>query len=383
MKKKVIILGSTGSIGSRTLDVIRDFTDIFEVVGLSSNNRIDILEKQINEFNPKCIVFGDTINYLTAEKIAKTKNIEIFKGLSGLVKMIEEFECDIVVVATVGFTGLLPTLKAIELNRTIALANKEVLVTAGHLVMSQAKQKKVNILPIDSEHNAIFQCLFGQDKSAISKIILTASGGPFRNYKPEKLKHVTIQDALKHPTWNMGAKITIDSSTLMNKGFEVIEGMHLFDVPIDLIDVVIHPQSVIHSLVEFIDGSILAQLGKTDMYLPIQNILTFPQRYKTHLKSINLTELGDLSFYKPNKEMFPCLRIAYDAGRTGGTIPAAMNAANEIAVEKFLNGEISFTDIPLIIEYTLSRHKNIQNPDLDSIIHADVSSRETARNYVR
>lgn len=383
MKKKILILGSTGSIGRRTLDVIRDFSEMFSVVGLSSYNRYENLIEQIEEFQPKFIAFGDTENFSKIQSYVADKNIKLFKGAQGLSCLVEESDCDLVVVATVGFAGLLPTLKAIEQKKQIALANKEVLVTAGHLVMKKAKENNIPVLPIDSEHNAIFQCLFGQDKKSMRRIILTASGGPFRAFTPEELSNVTIKQALNHPTWNMGAKITIDSATLMNKGFEVIEGKHLFDVSIEAIDVVIHPQSVIHSMVEFIDGSILAQMGRTDMYLPIQNTLTYPERKKTALKPLDFAGLSELTFSKPNTKMFPCLRFAYEAGKAGGVLPTAMNAANEIAVQRFLSGEIGFNDIPATIDSVVSKQTNIQDPDLDTIKEIDKISRELAYKYGR
>jgi len=382
MKKRVMILGSTGSIGCRTLDVIRDFPDLFEVSGLSSLSKFGVLKEQVREFHPKAIAFGDMGKWEVVKNFANQVGIQIFKGKDGLVKMVEEVETDIVVVATVGSAGLFATLKAIALNHIIALANKEVLVTAGHLVMKLAREKNVPILPIDSEHNAIFQCLIGQDKNAIRRIILTASGGPFRKFSPEDLKNVSLKDTLDHPTWKMGPKITVDSATMMNKGFEVIEGKYLFDISIDAIDVVIHPQSIIHSMVEFIDGSILAQLSRTDMYLPIQNVLTYPERKKTTLEPLDLTTISALSFEKPDLNIFPCLGFAYEAGRLGGTYPTALNASNEIAVERFLKEEISFIDIPRIIEFVMKSHSNSSDPDLETIQETDKIAREMARNYV-
>lgn len=380
MLKKILILGSTGSIGTRTLDVVRDFSGQFSVCGLSTYGQIDLLKEQVEEFRPKAINVTNPDKAEEARALAETCKIRLTCGEKGLIELISICEPDIVVVATVGIAGLEPTLFALEQGCDVALANKEVLVTGGRLVMAKAKEKGVHIRPIDSEHNAVAQCLMGQSRSKLRRIILTASGGPFRNFSWEELEHVTPDQALVHPTWRMGNKITIDSATLMNKGFEVIEGHHLFDLSVDRIEVVIHPQSIIHSLVEFVDGSLLAQLSVTDMYLTIQSALFYPERFPNRFDPLDLSGLDALTFEKPDPERFPCLLYAYEALRRGGTATVALNAANEIAVERFLDKEISFLQIPRIIRGTLYKHNTIHDPDLGQILEADQRSREIANS---
>jgi len=378
MTKKILVLGSTGSIGTRTLDVVRDFKEEFTICGLSTYGRLDLLEKQIEEFRPAMVNVTDENRKQGCIRFSKGHKVQVTLGEEGLEELVDLCQPDIVVVATVGIAGLKPTLAAIERGCDVALANKEVLVTGGNLVTRAARRKGVRIMPIDSEHNAVTQCLMGQDLSKVRRIILTASGGPFRSLSLKDLEHVTLDQALDHPTWRMGPKITIDSSTLMNKGFEVIEGHHLFNLAAEKIEVVIHPQSIIHSLVEFVDGSLLAQLSVTDMYLTIQSALLFPERLANKFQPLDLAALQALTFEEPDLERFPCLRHAYEALEAGGTATAALNAANEVAVRRFLAGEIPFLKIPRIIGETLKLHEAEPDPDLAQILKADFKAREIA-----
>ncbi len=381
MPKRVIILGSTGSIGTKTLQVIEDFPGAFEVVALSTNSQTGLLAEQAKRHRPRAICVCAEEKANEARHIAATTGAALHLGAQGLVELVERYEADLVVVATVGFVGLLPTIRAIELGRNIALANKEVLVTAGHLAMAAVQQRGVAILPVDSEHNAIFQCLACGGREAVRRIVLTASGGPFRGAKRERLLAITRKEALRHPTWSMGPKITIDSATLMNKGFEVIEAHHLFGVPVERIEVVIHPQSTIHSMVEFVDGSIIAQLGVTDMYLPIQNVLFYPERIANKFPSLDFVNLGRLTFEAPDLVNFPCLAYAYEAARLGGTYPTVLNAANEIAVARFLREEIPFIAIPEIIRDALDAHEGLPAKTLEEIMAADRWARDRAREW--
>ena len=380
--KKVLILGSTGSIGRRALEVIRDFSDRFRVVGLSAHRNLELFEKQVDEFKPSHVCIAEERHRTAASRLEAKWGIPVYPGIDGLCELVHVSGADIVIVATVGVAGLLPTLAAIEQGMTIALANKEVLVAGGDLVMQQARAHGVSILPIDSEHSAVFQCLAGHKSGDVSRIILTASGGPFHEKNHDDMLCVGVEDALAHPTWSMGKKITIDSATLMNKGFEVIECRHLFNVSLDMIDVIVHRQSIIHSMVEFVDGSILAQLGVTDMYLPIQIALSWPERWHNPLSRLNFHELKELTFESPKRELFPCLQYAYDAARAGGTMPAVLNAANEIGVQRFLNKEITFLDIPGTIARVMEKHHVLHNPGLQDILDADGWAREEARQYV-
>jgi 1-deoxy-D-xylulose-5-phosphate reductoisomerase len=382
MKKKVTILGSTGSIGVSALEVIRDFKDRFEVVGFTTNRNVDLLQKQIEEFHPQVACVADTATADKAKLSGRFPKTRVLSGRQSLTDMLLSYEADILVVATVGFVGLFPTLTGIECGMRIGLANKEVLVIAGELVTKRARKCQVEILPIDSEHNAVFQCLGGNDASKIRRVILTASGGPFRDFTAEQMRKVTRAQALNHPTWKMGDKITIDSATLMNKGFEVIEACHLFGVRPDQVEVVVHPQSAVHSMVEFVDGSILAQLGQTSMYLPILNVLSFPERVSNKYEPLDLTRLARLDFLKPDLERFPCLRYAYEACETGGTMPAAMNAANEVAVAAFLEERIPFYGIPEIIRAVMDEHQTITHPDLETLRETDQRAREMAEKHV-
>lgn len=371
--KRISILGSTGSIGTQTLDVIRKNKDKFELVAISANKNIDLLLEQIYEFNPKYVAVYDTDSYLKLKDILDGKNIEILCGMEGLKTISSLDEIDVLLTAIVGMIGLEPTLEAIKHKKDIALANKETLVCAGKLVMEEARKNNVNILPVDSEHSAIFQALNGENKKDIEKIILTASGGPFRGMKKSELINVTKKQALKHPNWSMGQKISIDSSTLMNKGLEVIEAKWLFDV--DNIDVLVHPQSIIHSMIEFIDSSVIAQLGCPDMKLPIQYALTYPERIQSDFERFNLSKIGSLTFENPDIETFPCLKLAYDSLKMGGTYSAVLNSANEVLVNKFLEEKIKFYDIPHYIERCLENHNSIENPTLEEILEIDKVTR--------
>ena len=384
MQKKIAILGATGSIGTQTLDVARKDKNL-SVVGLSAHSNIDLLEEQIKEFKPRvvCVMLEDKAAALQERLIDAGMDTKVTTGLEGLVEIATLEEADIIVTAVVGMIGLLPTIKAIEAKKTIALANKETLVTAGELVMKLAKENGVEILPVDSEHSAIFQCLRGNKHEEVEQIILTASGGPFREYTKEQLENVTVEEALNHPNWKMGSKITIDSATLMNKGLEVIEAKYLFDVLPEQIDVVVHKESIVHSMVEYVDGSTIAQLGMPDMRHPIGYALYYPDR--THLECIpklRLAEIKSLSFEAPKKDVFPCLQYAYDALEIGGTMPAVLNAANEVVVEAFLNGKITFTEIPKIIHTVMEEHICISSPTLEQILESDAWARTCSRKKV-
>lgn len=374
--KKVAIIGSTGSIGIQTLDILGRYSDMFEVAALSANENIDILEEQIRSFKPAKVA---VVNPEKAEMLRKriTPKVEVLSGSESLKALAAMPDVDIVVMAVVGIAGLEATMAAIEAGKYVALANKESLVTGGSLLMDAARKSGGKIIPVDSEHSAIFQCLSGcADINEVNKIILTASGGPFRNYDKESLKQVSVQDALKHPNWKMGKKITIDSATLMNKGLEVIEAVWLFGVNAEQIQVVIHPQSIIHSMVEYIDGSIIAQMSVPDMRLPILYALTYPQRYPGLVQPLNIIEAGELTFSEPDYELFPCLSLAYKAVKIGGTMPTVLNAANEVAVQKFLDGKISFFEIPMLIEKAMRFHKVIENPSIKDILDVDNDTRK-------
>lgn len=374
MQKNIAILGSTGSIGTQSLDVIANFPKEFKVTYLTGNNNVQLLLKQILQFKPKGVVVTNEKSVKELKKQAGGK-IEILFGEEGLLDIVQRSDVDIVVSSLVGFSGLRPTIKAIEAKKKIALANKETLVVAGEIIMPLVDKFKVDLLPVDSEHSAIFQCLVGELSNKVSKIILTASGGPFRTTSKEDLCKVTLAQALKHPNWKMGNKITIDSATLMNKGLEVIEAHWLFGIPADRIDVVVHPQSIIHSMVEFVDGSVKAQLGIPDMKIPIQYALTYPSRSISKFPRVHFPTLGEMTFSEPDRERFPCLQLAFEALNEGGTIPAVMNASNEIAVSKFLKDEISFMDIPHIIGKAMEKHCNKANPSLEEIVEVDKETR--------
>lgn len=380
--RTLTILGSTGSIGTQTLDIVRQFKDDFSINVLTANTRIKELEDQIREFNPKAVAISNEDAWKEFKNTTSFKG-EILCGEEGVIAAASHPDNDIVMQALVGFSGVAPTLAAIEQGATIALANKETLVSAGSIVMKSAKEKQVPILAVDSEHSAILQCMAGEERSMIDKIILTASGGPFREFEKDAFSSITREQALKHPNWVMGQKITIDSATLMNKGFEVIEARWLFDLTPEQIEVVIHPQSIIHSLVQFGDASIKAQLGTPDMRVPIIYALFHPERRHADLPKLDLLTAGNLSFFKPDTERFPCLQLAYDAMKTGGTAPAILNAANEIAVQYFLENKASFLQIPQIIEKVLGQMPIIDNPDIHQIDEADNEARNLAKKFLQ
>jgi 1-deoxy-D-xylulose-5-phosphate reductoisomerase len=377
--KKVLILGSTGSIGINTLNVIRKFPGKFKITALTINKRIDLLEPQIEEFKPELVVIQDKD---AAEELKKKLNrkCKILSGKDGLLFAASQLKYDILVGAMVGFAGLAPTIEAVKRGRRVALANKETLVVAGELVTELCKKHNAEIIPVDSEHSAIYQCLVGESENQINKLILTASGGPFLNASKETFCNVTVKEALNHPNWNMGNKITIDSASMMNKGLEVIEAHWLFGISKNKIEVVIHPQSIVHSMVEFIDGSIKAQLGLPDMKLPIQYALSFPERFGNDFPRTYLPKIGSLTFFEPDINKFECLKIAYDVLETGGIAPCILNAANEVAVDKFLNGKIKFSYIPAIINKALDKFENHKQPDLEMIFEYDHLTREFTKD---
>ncbi|UNK16673.1 1-deoxy-D-xylulose-5-phosphate reductoisomerase [Paenibacillus sp. N3/727] len=375
--KKISVLGSTGSVGTQTLDVVSKYRDQFQIEGLAAGNNVDLLIQQCKEFKPKKI---SVATKELAERIRPflPEGTHLFYGREGLIEVAAGTDADIVVTAVVGSMGLPSTLAAIEAGKTIGLANKETLVTAGHLVTALAQAKGVDLIPIDSEHSAIFQCLNGERREDIEFITITASGGSFRDLNREQLKNVTVEDALKHPNWSMGAKITIDSATMMNKGLEVIEAHWLFGLPYEQIQVLLHPESIIHSFVQYRDSSIIAQLGNPDMRVPIQYALTYPERWPSPSPTLSLAEAGKLQFREMDFERFPCLRLAYECGKMGGTATTVFNAANEIAVARFLRKEISFLQIEDIIEKVLNEHQNTPEPALEVIEESDKLARELA-----
>ena len=373
--KKIAILGSTGSIGTQTLEVVRENQDI-EVCALAAGSNIARLEQQIREFRPRLAAVWSEEKARELRIRTADLPVEIVSGMEGLIQVAVLEEAEILVTAIVGMIGLRPTIAAIKAGKDIALANKETMVTAGHIIMPLAKEHKVSILPVDSEHSAIFQSLQGNEGNKIQKILLTASGGPFRGKKQEDLLNVTVEDALRHPNWSMGRKITIDSSTLVNKGLEVIEAKWLFGVDVDQIQVVIQPQSVIHSMVEYEDGAVMAQLGTPDMKLPIQYALYYPDRRYLPGERLDFWTLSHLDFGKPDLDTFYCLALAYEAGRAGGTLPTVFNAANELAVKKFLLKEIKYLEIMEIIEDCMRAHNNRPNPSLEEILEAEAATYE-------
>lgn len=371
--KKIAILGSTGSIGTQTLEVVRENKDI-EVSGLAAGNNIERLEAQIREFAPKVVaVWSEERAKELADKV-RDLDVKIVSGMEGLIEVSTLSEVEILVTAIVGMIGIRPTIAAITAGKHIALANKETLVTAGHIIMPLAKEHGVSILPVDSEHSAIFQSLQGGQERALHKILLTASGGPFRGRRWEDLQNVQVEDALKHPNWEMGRKITIDSSTMVNKGLEVIEAKWLFGVDVDQIEVVVQPQSIIHSMVEYVDGAVIAQLGTPDMKLPIQYALYYPERRYLPGDRLDFRGLAQLTFEEPDLETFYGLRLACEAGKAGGSLPTVFNAANEKAVSKFLNREIRFLEIPEMIQACMEAHKNIANPSVDEILQTEAET---------
>jgi 1-deoxy-D-xylulose-5-phosphate reductoisomerase len=374
--KKIAILGSTGSIGTQTLEIVRDNPDL-QVVGLAAGANIDLFEKQVREFKPlvASLQSEESCKELK-ERISDLEGIEIIPGMEGLIRIAEMEESEVLVTAIVGMIGIRPTIAAINKHKDIALANKETLVTAGHIIMPLAKEKGVSILPVDSEHSAIFQSMQGENRDRISKLIITASGGPFRGRTRAQLENVQLEDALKHPNWSMGHKITIDSATLVNKGLEVMEAKWLFGVDLDRIQVVVHPQSIIHSMVEYVDGGIMAQLGAPDMKLPIQYALFYPDRRPMNGKKVDFYELGSITFEKPDMETFTGLKLAMRAATEGGSMPTVFNAANEKAVALFLKRKIKFLEIPETIEMCMDAHKKILNPTVDEILATESETYE-------
>lgn len=375
--KKIAVLGSTGSIGTQTLDVIRKNTDKFEAFAIVANKSYNKLYEQIREFSPKYAVIVDKDAYDKLKEL-NLGETELLTGSEAIVKVATLSDIDVVLTAMVGFSGLLPTIEALKAKKTIALANKETLVVAGEIITKLSKKNHTQILPVDSEHSAFFQCLNGENGKTVEKLLLTASGGPFRGKKEDDLRNVSKKDVLAHPTWNMGAKITVDSASLVNKGFEAIEAKWLYDVDFDKIEVVVHPESVIHSMVQFVDGAIIAELGEPDMRIPIQYALSYPDRIVSDFPRLDFFKLQSMNFEKPDMKTFRGLKLAIDAGKIGGTAPAVFNAANEVAVAAFLNDEISFLQIYDLIEKTLASREIIFNPDLETLTEEDKLSRAFA-----
>lgn len=382
MKKQIAILGSTGSIGTQTLDVVRRNPDLFEVYAISANRSVDLLIEQAREFSPEVVCIADESLYSTLKEALKDLPVKVWAGTDAIAQMVTFPSIDVVVAAMVGYAGLYPTIEAIKARKTIALANKETLVVAGELICSLAQQYHTPILPVDSEHSAIFQSLVGEQQNEIEKILLTASGGPFRNFSIEQLAMVGPEQALKHPNWDMGAKITIDSATMMNKGFEVIEAKWLFGVPAEKIQVLVHPQSIVHSAVQFTDGAVKAQLGAPDMRLPIQYALTFPERVISEFPRLDLFKTSNLTFEEPDPEKFRCLGLAYEATHKGGNMPCVLNAANEVVNLAFRQKKIGFLDMPAIIEKTMNHADFISHPTYEDYVETDKLARKIANEYI-
>ena len=382
-KQRLAILGSTGSIGTQTLDVVKAHPDRFEVYALTAHRNIGLLIEQAKAFEPEMVVVADEDYYLQLKEALSSYPIKVFAGAQAIADVAGMDCIDTVVTAMVGYSGLQPTLSAIRAGKKIALANKETLVVAGELVTALAQQYRCPILPVDSEHSAIFQCLTGEPEQAVEKIILTASGGPFRNYSAQALQHVTAAEALKHPTWEMGDKITIDSATLMNKGFEVIEAKWLFGLTPDQIEVVVHPQSIVHSMVQFCDGSVKAQLGTPDMRLPIAYALTYPERLVMPSERLDFARLGALTFEAPDVERFPNLSLAYHAMALGGNMPCVLNAANEVAVAAFLRGEVGFRPMSGLIEQVMQKVDFVKSPTYDDYVATDAQARCLAMSLIK
>ena len=375
--RNVVLLGSTGSIGTSTIKVADDLPDHIRLLGLGAGNNVELLLEQTRKHQPEAISITDPAKAAELRSLLGTST-EVFSGPEGLVKLATLPAADIVLIAIVGTAGLAPALAAIRAGKDIAVASKEILVMAGEIVMHEAREHGVKVLTVDSEHSAIFQCLDGKPASSVRKLWLTASGGPFRKTPKEEFPAITVERALKHPSWVMGRKITLDSATLFNKGLEMIEARWLFDIEMDRVDVVVHPQSVVHSMVEFVDGSLLAQLSTPDMCLPIQYALTFPDRVASDRVQTNLAKLGNLTFEEPDTERFPALTLARRAGEVGGTLPAVLNAANEVAVDAFINHQISFPEISAVVRRAMERHEVVKHPTLPQIIAADAWAREEA-----
>jgi 1-deoxy-D-xylulose-5-phosphate reductoisomerase len=381
--KRVTILGATGSIGLRTLEIVSSFPDEFEVAGLAARgSNVERVADLCRKYSPRAVALLEASARDRLARLLPAPQPELLAGAEGLVALARDVDADVVVSALVGGAGLLPTMAAIEAGRTMALANKETLVMAGSLMTAAAKRRNVALLPVDSEHSAVFQCLVGHNRADVHRILLTASGGPFREWPPEKFAAITVEDALKHPTWKMGAKITIDSATLMNKGLEIIEARWLFDVPPDKVQVIVHPQSVVHSMVEYIDGSVIAQLGVPDMGIPILYALTYPERRPTPAARLDLTRTGALTFFEPDPVKFPCLRLARAALERGGTAPVVLNAANEVAVAAFLDRRIPFVEIPALIERALDRLPQAGLTSIEQCVGVDAEARRRVLEWI-
>ena len=381
-KRQIAILGSTGSIGTQTLQVVEEHPECFEIYAITANTRVDELIAQARKFMPEAVVIADETKYPKLKEALDDLPIKVYAGYEAICQIVESGPIDIVVTAMVGFSGLRPTINAIKAGKAIALANKETMVVAGELINALAMEHKTPILPVDSEHSAIFQCLAGEMHNKVEKLILTASGGPFRTFTKEQLEHVTKEQALKHPNWSMGAKITIDSASMMNKGFEVMEAKWLFGVGAQDIEVVVHPQSVIHSMVQFEDGAIKAQLGTPDMRLPIMYALTYPSRLPSSFGRLDWNNIKEFTFEKPDLELFPNLRLAYEALAKGGNIPCVVNAANEICVAAFLNDRVKFTDMPRLIERAMNEATYILKPTLDDYLETDKEIRRIVEEWI-
>lgn len=376
--KRIAVLGATGSIGISTLDIIRCFPDRFQAVGLSTNCNIDLLYRQIKKFRPAFVCVNDIRCAEVLRSKLRGTDTNLFVGESGLLEMISDRRIDSIVLAISGSAALLPLLKAIDNGRDVILANKEALVMAGAVIMGRAKKRKVNIIPVDSEQSAVWQCLDGRDSIGLKNIYLTASGGPLRKVNRKIMENISLSRVLKHPRWKMGKKISVDSATLMNKGFELLELIHLFNVTPDKVKVVVHPEAIIHSMIEFVDGVIIAQLSVTDMRIPIQYALSYPQRLPNKFGSVDFYKLAKFHFEKPDFKKFPCLELSYQAAQEMGTLPCVLNAANEVCVNEFLNGRLGFLSIPKVIKKVLKRHRNKTNPDLEDILQADKWARREA-----
>lgn len=380
--KQIAILGSTGSIGTQTLDVVRQHPEKFSVLALSAHRSLDLLIQQAIEFNPAVVCIADESLYQPLREALSDLPIQVMAGEKAIAEMVTMPAIDVVVAAMVGYAGLRPTIEAIKANKTIALANKETLVVAGEIICRLAQRHKVSILPVDSEHSAIFQSLVGEDMASVEKLLLTASGGPFRNFTFEQMQHVTAAQALKHPNWEMGAKITIDSASMMNKGFEVIEARWLFDIPVDKIQVLVHPQSVVHSAVQFVDGSVKAQLGTPDMRMPIQYALTYPQRWQSDVPRLDLFATKQLTFEEPDIQRFPNLRLAYEAMAKGGNMPCILNAANEVVNLAFREGKCGFLQMSDVIEQTMATTNFIAQPTYEDYVQTDRLARQIAKERI-
>ena len=383
MKKQICILGSTGSIGTQALDVIRQHPDLYEAYALTANDSVEKLAEQAREFNPAAVVIANEARYEELKAKLADTDVKVYAGHKALCEIVEAGPVDMVLAALVGFAGLEPTIRAIKARKKICLANKETLVVAGELILDLVSKYHVDLLPVDSEHSAIFQCLVGEEMNEVDKILLTCSGGPFRNFTHERLLTVTAADALRHPTWKMGAKITIDSASLMNKGFEVMEAKWLFGVPAEKIEVLVHPQSVVHSGVQFKDGVVKAQLGVPDMRLPIQYAFSFPKRLPLNGDRLDLFSTRKLEFFKPDVQKFPCLRLAYEALSEGGNMPCILNAANEVANAAFRRGECSFLGMAEVIDRTMRQASFDKTPNLDTYFQTDAEARQIAASLLK